>query len=783
MNMNSMDQGRGRNDRSYGYGRTEKNTKNKQLESMLDMLYRRRWLIVTVFVLATVAAVLYSVSQEPRYQANALIMVELNRMPGGETAMTEGSTPFVRSDRSIATELFILQNSRAIYDRVNQRLQDMHEEDASIPYPPRGGVQFQPASRNLNNAIRVAASSVNPREAALLANVYAEEYVRQTRDASRTYLVQANDFLEEQATKRRDELRVAEDQVEEYMLRTGTVGLNQSGASVVARIANLEAQRDEARIDMQMRQTQLTALTNQLEDVNPQLAKRVSSNVDRQIAALQTELDQLEEEKRIILGSSSQNPDRARLAEINQRIPALQQEMNQLAEEYVEEVMAAGGMDAGASAVGYAAGLKRDAVMQEIELEGLQSRIATMNERLREYQQELSNIPGQSTELARLERTRQHAEQMYQYVVGRLQETQIALESEPGYARILRKAGVPGVPAGSNPWKNIAMGLLLGLAAGVGLALLRDKLDNRIYKPDQLQDRDLNVIGVIPNMEKQLKKTYGGKGYVEHRGQTVGTNLPTLLDPLSPTSEAYRHLRTAVQFSRPGIVVQTVLVTSAAPSEGKSTTAANLALTMAQAKRKTLLIDADIRRPRQHEFFGQPLEPGLVQTIFHGKASLDVFQSKLDKNLHVMPAGGLLAANEEADAALVEEPSEMLGSKRMREVLASLREQFDIIIIDSPPVLAATDAVLLSTQSDATILVAAAGATKEGDLDHSLERLEDVGANVIGVLLNRFDLSLAYGYKYSYGQYGPYSKYRYGYNTETQQQPWWKRIGKSRETA
>jgi len=775
--MTSPDQERARRSRADGYGTA---SKNKQLEGVLDMLYRRRWLIVTVFVLATAAAVVFSVTQSPQYEANALIMVELSRVPTGETVRAEGSTPFVRSERSIATELFILQNSRAIYDRVYQRLREENAEDPSVPFPPNGDVRFLPASRTLSNAIRVTATSENPREAALLANVYAEEYVRQTRDASRSYMVQSNEFLEEQAAKRREELRRAEDQVEAYMQQTGAVGLDQSGASIVGQIANLEAQRDEARIDMQMRQTQLAELNRRLEDINPRLAKRVSSSTDRQITALQAELDRLEEEKRVILAASS--PDRARLGEINQRIPELQREMDQLAEEYVEEIMVVGGVDAGAGAVGYAAQLKRDAVMQEIELEALQSRVSTMSDRLREYQRELSSIPGQSTELARLERTRQHAEQMYQFVVNRLQETEIAMESEPGYARILRKSGVPGAPSGSSPLKNIALGLLLGLAAGIGLAFLRDKLDNRIYKPDQLQERDLDVIGVIPNMTPHIKKAHNGQSYVDHHGQQVGTNLPTLLDPLSPTSEAYRHVRTAVQFSRPGVVVQTVLVTSAAPSEGKSTTAANLALTMAQAKRRTLLIDADIRRPRQHEFFGRAFEPGLVQVLHHEDVSTKVFQTPYEENLFVMPAGGLLAAQGEgASAALVEEPSEMLGSKRMRDVLEMLRGQFDLIIIDSPPVLAATDAVLLSTQADATVLVASAGATKEGDLDHSLARLEDVGANMIGVLLNRFDLSMAYGYKYSYGQYGPYSRYRYGQNMDLEK-PWWKRIGQSRET-
>src|SRR5690606_7631396 len=175
--------------------------------------------------------------------------------------------------------------------------------------------------------------------------------------------------------------------------------------------------------------------------------------------------------------------------------------------------------------------------------------------------------------------------------------------------------------------------------------------------------------------------------------------------------------------------------------------------------------------------FDRAVEPGLVQVLFHSDVSLEVFKTALDDNLYVMSAGGLLAASgaSSSDATLVEDPSEILGSKRMRDVLESLRGRFDMIIIDSPPVLSATDAVLLSTQADATIVVASAGTTKEGDLDHSLERLSDVGAHVIGTLLNRFDLSMAYGYKYSYGQYGPYSKYSYGVDDEPAK-PWWQRI-------
>ena len=761
------------------YPRAQQPPRNKTMEQVLDMLYRRRWIIIATFLLVAVGTAFYAFTQEPWYQANAIIMVDLGRVPGTENVVAEGSTPFVRSDRTVATELFILQNSYTIAQRVNQRLEDegaANGQDAR----PRGSVQFTPASRSISNAIMVSAVSSSPRDAALLANVHAEEYVRQTQDASRSYLSTSRSFLEEQEAQRRQELRAAEEQVEIYMRTTGAVGLSQAGSSVVGRIASVQASRDEAGIDLQMKQTQLATIEQELAAINPRLAQRVSSGLDRQMQGLQTDLGALEDERQTILtfragsGSDQQNE---RLETVNRQIANLEAEMDRLAKQYVEEILAVGGQEG--SAVSYAAELKRQAMQLEIETEGLQSRIRTMNSRLSEYQGELSSIPGQSTELARLERTRQHAEQMYQYVVQRLQETEIAEQSEPGYARILRKAAPPAVPGGPNRARHLLMGLLFGLGIGVALAMLRDKLDNRIYKPDQLRDRDIDVIGIIPNMDHHVKLAHGGAAFVEHNGRRLSTNLVTQLDPLSVSAESYRHLRTAVQFSRPGVIVQTVVVTSAAPSEGKSTTAANLALTMAQAKRRTLLIDADLRRPQQHRIFDLDLEPGLVQLLQQKGTVPALRRSAVVEDLYVLTAGALqseFAGDDEMLAA--SSPAEVLGSKRMRDLLEALRGQFDVVIMDTPPVLATTDAVLLSTQADATLIVVGAGKTKEGDLDHSLDMLADVGANVIGTVLNRFDLSMAYGYKYSYGHYskqGPYTSY--GADPQAKRS-WWHRASR-----
>ncbi len=752
-----------------GYPRAQQPPQKKTVEHALDMLYRRRWIIIVSFLLVTAGAAFYAFSQAPWYQANALIMVDLGRMPGTETTSPVGTTDFVRSDRSVSTELFILSNSYAISQRVNQRL----KEEGVSSDRPEGGVAFAPASRSVSNALMVQSTSNSPKDAAMLANIYAEEYVRQTQDASRSYLSTSRTLLEDQEAQRRSELRAAEDEVKTYMEHNGAVGLSASGLNVVGSLAQAEAQRDESRLDLQVKQTQLDTIERELEAINPRLAQRVSSGIERQMDVLQASLAEKEAKRQEILNfaaargnDAQQNPQ---LATLNREIASLQADMNELSKNYVEEVLAVGGQEG--SAVAYAADLKRQATQLHIEIDGLKARISSVNGRVREYQGELRSIPGQSTELARLERTRQHAEQMYQYVVQRLQETEIAEQSEPGYARILRKASPPSTPDGPNRVRYILMGLLFGLGIGVALAMLRDKLDNRIYKPDQLRDRDIDVIGVIPDMAEHIRHAHAGAPSVAHNGHEVSTSLVTLLDPLSVSSESYRHLRTAVQFSRPGVIVQTVVVTSAAPAEGKSTTAANLALTMAQAKRRTLLIDADLRRPQQQRLFDLDLEPGLVQVLDETVPTAGLQKSAVAENLFVLPAGALQSELGQAS------PAEILGSKRMRDVLEAFRGQFDVIIIDTPPVLATTDAVLLSTQADATLIVVGAGKTKEGDLDHSLDMLADVGANVIGTVLNRFDLSMAYGYKYSYGHYskeGPYTSYGEKTGSEPKRS-WWQR--------
>jgi polysaccharide biosynthesis transport protein len=649
----------------------------RRVEATIDVLYRRRWIIASCVLVALIVSAAFAFLRPQAFEARAVVLVDLTRVPDGQPTEMIGDTPVGGSERSLTTELFILQHNYAISQRVAERLRE------TKGFKARGTVGFEPTSRAVNSAFYVVATSPTPEEATLLANTYAAEYIAQTQHTSRLYLAAARAFLEEQEARHDARLRAAEHALQRHRQRAGSAALSPEGTALVDRVAGMEIARDEAMIDLQMRQAQITLLEREIEQID---------------------------------GSSD------------------------------------------------AADLKRRSIQERIALEGLEARVASMNQRLGQYRRELRSMPELATVLGRLERDRLLAERTYAHVIERLQDTRIQEENEPGYARMLHQATPPESPVGRSPWNYMGIGLLLGLVGGLALAAAWDRLDTRVYKPDQLREVGLGVLGVVPNFARHVRETHRGAATIDRGGTTISTSLVTLTDPQAAPAETFRHMRTALQMTNSGSPVKTILVTSSSKGDGKTTVASNLAVALAQSDQRTLLIDADLRRPRVHRLFGAANAYGLAQLLLSTKdlrqlgpdCGMDRFRSAQHPHLFVLPSGMFYRNDSEKS------PGEMLGSKRMREVLGAFGEHFDAIVIDTPPVLVATDAVMLSTYSDAVVVVARAAASKGGDLGQALDLLSDVGAPLAGIVLNGFDLSLAYGYRYTYGHYtqdGPYSQY------------------------
>ena len=769
--------------------------RSSQLHDLIQTLWEGKWIILGVVTAVVLAAAAYTYTIPTTYRTSSLLLVDRNQQSSVLSGLGRGRTSFLQQDQTLQNELLILRQSRTIANRVARQLQRMgthpdtgkplqilrgpEGEQRSIS-AVAGQVQSmtsaQPSGEQ-TDALYISASSHHPNEASLVANLYAEEYIQRTQERSREDLRASRQFLEEQADTLREDVQAAEQKIEEYMQRENAVSLDQETGRVVQQISELEAQRAELRIELDMRQAALETQKEELGKIEPKLAERLSSSLGQRLSSLQTEKAKLESK---IDRVERNNPNLAptsklgrELQRMRDRAATLEQRTDSLASRYVDESLSAGGVasssgeDGGPSGVSYVAQQRREIAQKRIEINGLQARIGAINDRLRENRQSLQEIPRRSMALAQLQRERRSAEQIYSFVQEKLQEARLAEQSEMGYAEVIRPAG-PGYPVGPDTRNNLMLAFMLGLVLGGGLVILKEQLDTRIHQPADLRDHGHQVLGVVPSMTRQIEDEFGGEETVMVEDQELRTTLAMIVSPMSAAAESYRRIRTNLQFARPDDEVHTLAVSSADKGAGKTTTCANLALALASAGERTIVIDADLRRPWLHELLGLHREPGLSSILYEEAPSFEQFATGID-HLSVLPAG-----------AEVPNPAELLGSSRMKRLIDTLDQQFDYVLIDTPPALLFSDMLGLAPHCDGSILVARAGETDGHAFDHTVDRIMDVDADLIGCVLNHFDASSIlysdgsnYGYAYAYQQLQDYYEDTEREMSSNRLQRWW----------
>jgi succinoglycan biosynthesis transport protein ExoP len=300
-------------------------------------------------------------------------------------------------------------------------------------------------------------------------------------------------------------------------------------------------------------------------------------------------------------------------------------------------------------------------------------------------------------------------------------------EGATNYISVVEPATVPTAPIGPKTRTNVLLAAVVGVMLGAGFAFLIEYLDDTLKSPDDIvQALGLSPLGAISRID--------GKSYED--------KLVAAIHPRSPISEAYRILRTNIQFSAVDRPLGTLLVSSPNPIEGKSITLANLGVVMAQAGLSAILVDSDLRRPVLHKIFDLPNKEGLTTALLDGEFNLDGrLQATQVENLKVLTSG-----------PLPPNPSELLGSQKMKVLIESLKGKADVVLFDSPPTLVVTDAAVLAGQVDGVLLVTEAGNTRREMAQRAKEDLLKVGANVLGAVLNKLSPRGA-GYYYYYYYY------------------------------
>ncbi len=748
----------------------------------LHIILRGKWVVLLSFSATLLATAMYTFTVERIYQATATVLIDTRgpQASVGAFGITGGGASYYyinneleilksRSQsetvaRRLLAHLYIDEDTREIIPIVASSEGDPQATTVAhvqeIAGRVSGSVEFIPVRQS--DMIRIVAQSTHPKEAALIANTFARVYYDGNIRASRARSAAAREFLEAQLSVKKSTLTKAEQLLQSYMERTGIVSLGDESKTVIDQLARFEAKRDEVDVDLESARKTLTSYQEQLAIQEPNVAEVIAAANDPYIRLLQEKLARLEVQRDVTI---AQNPEYVgqeiydrKLKQIDQEIAALRKNLESRSKEFLKLLLPGEPASSQSSdPAGYLKQIKRRIIELQVEVQAFEARKKALGQVISQYERQFEQIPEKSIQYARVQRAKLSSENLYLLVEQKYNEAVIVEQSEFGYINIIDFAVVPSGPVSPNTTRNILFGVIVGSMLGVGLVLIREHLNVRIRMPEDLKNRGLVMLSAVPVMTDEIR-SLREEGGTSTNGKELDEHLLSITNPRGQIAESYRWLRTNVQYSQFDSLIRTVVITSANPQEGKTVTASNFAVTFAEIGKKVLLVDADLRRPELHVRFDVDKEPGLCQVLF-GEASLnEAVHESVVENLDVLTCG-LVPPN----------PSEILGSEKMRKLLKKAKLMYDLIIIDSSPVLAVTDPSNLSTLVDGVVLVVLADKTRADALEGSFEALVGVGAKILGVVLNKFDLRKAYGgyYGYYHYRYSYYGHGEYGSNAQS----------------
>lgn len=431
--------------------------------------------------------------------------------------------------------------------------------------------------------------------------------------------------------------------------------------------------------------------------------------------------------------------------------PPLQRLREDIAEKQ-EAVVAAiqkldNGLASGESVWDRRQSLRSQYVDLQLQATTLDIKMATTEKLYSEMIEEWPEISDKRGDYMNLSRAVEHLRKQFNRLLEKKAELEETMRRGTGPVEMHAAASPPtriGLGRQIRVWINFLLGAIVGLIVGGGAAMMIEMLDTSIRTiEDVTQQLSLEVIGTIPRMQfgqKSATRRHAKGTYVAINDETkLDARIVTFNDRKSPISEAYRTLRTKFQLSTIQVQPRTIMVTSSVPAEGKTTTAANMAVTFADSGMKVLLVDTDLRRPQVHRMVKVPRSPGLSDALREGSNFQQCVRPTPVKNLYILPAG-----------RVPPNPSELIGSSRMRNLMDQMSKQFDVVVCDAPSVLVVTDAVLLARSVDSVVLVVAASRASRETIGRAKRFLETAQDNIAGVVLNAVDASRRNYYYYYY---------------------------------
>jgi len=714
---------------------------------------RKYWMTATaVTLVVVVTTTFYTLGQTKIYEATGTLQFDPSPpRPLGkqvDSIFDNGGGSFWATREYYETQYKILQSMRLALSVVQQL--NLHRDATFIRNLPPGhsvpsaNVSLEDAAEILRGRLSVAAvkesrlamvryTDSDPERARRILNAILERYLAQNVEDALSSANAAVDWLHGQLDNLKGELERSEMALHEYKIHKNILSVAFDDQSNMLR--DQMKQVSEVLTSVRTKREEASARRDELLQISSDNPSTLPATELLHNSLLQTLRQQYEEALRdreglIAGGKGKEHPD---VAVIQSRIDtsraALLNEIRNIQKGVEADLSTVSRQESGL------AGLLERAKSQALDLNLLE------------------------IEYNRLARTKTQTEKLYSLVLERTKESELTQMMRVNNIHMLDMPLLPRSPVRPRVPVNVAIGALSGLALGIAAALGRGLLDRTVKTPDDLErGLGLPFLGLVPKIgpDGSRGSYYGRRQRRKRQKEVVNRELIVHEQPSSGIAEASRAIRTNLLFMAPDNPHKVLLLTSAGPAEGKTTVACCIAIAMAQAGQRVILVDCDLRRPRLHRIFGRTSEVGVTTELLNDSANLtrDDLAEQLKTeipNLSVLPAG-----------PIPPNPAELLHSDRFKTFLSRLTERYDRIIIDSPPIVAVTDAAILSTLVDSTILVIKAFSTTKEVCRQGIRLLADVGATTAGTILNFVDLD-RHEYKY-YHYY--YRRYGYYYSSE-----------------
>ncbi|MFH1862115.1 MAG: polysaccharide biosynthesis tyrosine autokinase [bacterium] len=725
----------------------------------LRIILRGRWIILFSFLFVLGTTTYFTYQMKPVYQASTTVMIEDK---GRLEQSVFGFSGLISSQVMIANQVEIIK-SRTLAERVINALEASPYRDElkiAANYNEDGRqISFSSKVKNLRETLTVEpvpdtdilvlkVTANTAFEASYVANEIAKQFYEQNLEISKGEVGEVRKFLETQLDSIRAKLSISEEALKKYKEIHKLAALDEETAKLVEQATLFRAHLNETEAELQQNQFVLQELKEKLSTAKSTLVEDVSRISSPVIQGMQTHIAEKQALIANLIAKASPGHEivmREVEREIEEAKKSLKEEAHKIAESGVISI----------DPIRTSQELFDQILSVDINNKSLNAKAEALQTIVESYEQQLEAIPQKNLELVRLMREAELNEKVFLLRSEKYEESRIAEAGKTANVRIIDPAVPPQRPIRPNKKLNVILAVFFGLGLGIAIAFALEFMDNSVRTVEDLEKLGVNVLGSIPVIDpEEIAKRMKRRGIrlTEEDRARIASKLITNFSPKSPVSEAYRSLRTNILFANLDKTLKTIVVSSSATKEGKSTTVANLAITMAQMGSRVVIIDADLRRPTIHNIFKIERRIGLTNALL-GMYTLDevIKPSGID-NLDVITAGDIPP-----------NPSELLSSGAMRKVLSVLAQRYDLILMDSPPLIAVTDAAVLSTKADGMLLVVSSGYVTRKEVTRAIQLLNNVKANLIGVLLNGLDIKRIYG---SYYYYYHYYQYYYYYGTK-----------------